>query len=134
MRAKQRRSATDMPCVFVARQRVRAIGFGGEALGPRYLWWNYVHSSKERIELAKAQWLEKRFALPARTIATTSSLSPRITNARCASSTRAERAAHHRRLRHRWCASGGSLGTGVFGPASSCPRMSTRSSLRALAS
>jgi redox-sensitive bicupin YhaK (pirin superfamily) len=50
---------------FLARQRVRAIGFGGDAIGPRYLWWNYVHSSKERIEQAKAQWLEKRFALPA---------------------------------------------------------------------
>jgi len=50
---------------FVARERVRAIGFGGDAVGPRYLWWNYLHSSKERIEQAKAQWLEKRFALPA---------------------------------------------------------------------
>jgi redox-sensitive bicupin YhaK (pirin superfamily) len=50
---------------FVARERVRAIGFGGETVGPRYLWWNYLHSSKERIEQAKAQWLEKRFAVPA---------------------------------------------------------------------
>jgi redox-sensitive bicupin YhaK (pirin superfamily) len=50
---------------FLARQRVRAIAFGGDSVGPRYLWWNYVHSSKERIEQAKAQWLEKRFALPA---------------------------------------------------------------------
>ena len=50
---------------FVARGRARAIGFGGDALGPRYLWWNYVHSSRERIEEAKAQWLQKRFALPA---------------------------------------------------------------------
>jgi redox-sensitive bicupin YhaK (pirin superfamily) len=50
---------------FVARERVRAIGFGGDAVGPRYLWWNYMHSSKERIDQAKAQWLEKRFALPA---------------------------------------------------------------------
>jgi redox-sensitive bicupin YhaK (pirin superfamily) len=50
---------------FLARQRAHAIGFGGEPVGPRYLWWNYLHSSKERIEQAKAQWLEKRFALPA---------------------------------------------------------------------
>jgi redox-sensitive bicupin YhaK (pirin superfamily) len=51
--------------LFLAGQHVRAIAFGGDAVGPRYLWWNYVHSSKERIEQAKAQWLEKRFALPA---------------------------------------------------------------------
>jgi redox-sensitive bicupin YhaK (pirin superfamily) len=50
---------------FIARQRVHAIGFGGDAVGPRYLWWNYLHSSQERIEQAKAQWREKRFALPA---------------------------------------------------------------------
>jgi redox-sensitive bicupin YhaK (pirin superfamily) len=50
---------------FRALQRLRGIGFGGDAIGPRYLWWNYVHSSNERIEQAKAQWLEKRFALPA---------------------------------------------------------------------
>jgi hypothetical protein len=43
-------------------ERVRAIGFGGDAIGPRYL---YVHSSKERIEQAKVQWREMRFALPA---------------------------------------------------------------------
>jgi redox-sensitive bicupin YhaK (pirin superfamily) len=49
----------------VARQAARIIGFGGDAVGPRYLWWNYVHSSKERIEQAKAEWREKRFALPA---------------------------------------------------------------------
>jgi redox-sensitive bicupin YhaK (pirin superfamily) len=50
---------------FVARQHVRAIGFGGDDVGPRYLWWNYLHSSKERIEQAKTQWLEKRWPLPA---------------------------------------------------------------------
>jgi redox-sensitive bicupin YhaK (pirin superfamily) len=49
---------------FVARGRARALGFGGDALGQRYLWWNYVHSSRERIEDAKAQWLQKGFALP----------------------------------------------------------------------
>jgi redox-sensitive bicupin YhaK (pirin superfamily) len=53
------------PRRFVARERARVIGFGGDAVGPRYLWWNYLHSSKERIEQAKAQWRENRFALPA---------------------------------------------------------------------
>ena len=49
---------------FVAKQRVRAFAFGGDRIGPRYLWWNYLHSSKERIEQAKALWRERRFDLP----------------------------------------------------------------------
>ena len=36
--------------------------FGGEPLdGPRHVWWNFVSSSKERIEKAKADWREGRF-------------------------------------------------------------------------
>jgi hypothetical protein len=35
----------------------------GEPLdGPRYLWWNFVSSSRERIEQAKADWKSGRFA------------------------------------------------------------------------
>ena len=35
----------------------RLIVLGGETLnGPRYIWWNFVSSSKERIEEAKEQW------------------------------------------------------------------------------
>lgn len=35
---------------------------GGEpADGPRYIWWNFVSSSKERIEQAKADWKAGRF-------------------------------------------------------------------------
>ena len=30
--------------------------------GPRHIWWNFVSSSKERIEQAKADWKEGRFA------------------------------------------------------------------------
>ena len=30
--------------------------------GPRHIWWNFVSSSKERIEKAKADWREGRFA------------------------------------------------------------------------
>ena len=37
---------------------------GGEALGPRHIWWNFVSSSQERIEQAKADWLAGRFKLP----------------------------------------------------------------------
>jgi len=36
---------------------------GGTAMdGPRHIWWNFVSSSKERIEKAKADWKEGRFA------------------------------------------------------------------------
>ena len=35
---------------------------GGAPLdGPREIWWNFVASSKERIERAKADWREGRF-------------------------------------------------------------------------
>jgi redox-sensitive bicupin YhaK (pirin superfamily) len=37
---------------------------GGEPLGPRHLWWNFVSSRPERIEQAKADWLAGRIALP----------------------------------------------------------------------
>jgi len=29
---------------------------GGAPLGPRFMWWNFVASSRERIEAAKVQW------------------------------------------------------------------------------
>ena len=36
--------------------------FGGAPLdGERHLWWNFVASTRERIELAKADWLAQRF-------------------------------------------------------------------------
>lgn len=38
--------------------------FGGEPLGPRHIFWNFVSSRPERIELAKADWKAGRFALP----------------------------------------------------------------------
>ncbi len=37
---------------------------GGEPLGPRHLWWNFVSSRSERIEQAKADWRAGRIALP----------------------------------------------------------------------
>ncbi|HEY4943016.1 MAG TPA: pirin family protein [Rhizomicrobium sp.] len=40
-----------------ARGAARAMLLGGAPLdGPRHLWWNFVSSSKERIERAKAEW------------------------------------------------------------------------------
>jgi redox-sensitive bicupin YhaK (pirin superfamily) len=45
-----------------ARAESRLLLVGGESLdGPRHLWWNFVSSSKERIEAAKADWQAGRF-------------------------------------------------------------------------
>ena len=42
---------------------VRMMFLGGDALeGPRHIWWNFVSSSKERIEQAKQDWKTGRFA------------------------------------------------------------------------
>jgi redox-sensitive bicupin YhaK (pirin superfamily) len=37
---------------------------GGEPVGERFIWWNFVSSRKERIEQAKADWKEGRIILP----------------------------------------------------------------------
>lgn len=37
---------------------------GGDSVGERHLWWNFVSSSKARIEQAKADWVAGRMALP----------------------------------------------------------------------
>lgn len=34
---------------------------GGEAIAPRRMWWNFVHTSAERVEQAKMDWKEGRF-------------------------------------------------------------------------
>ncbi len=40
----------------------RVLIFGGEPMdGPRFIWWNFVSRSKERIEEAKADWRAGRF-------------------------------------------------------------------------
>jgi len=46
-----------------ALRNTRMMFLGGTALeGPRYLWWNFVSSSRERIEDAKQDWKTGRFA------------------------------------------------------------------------
>lgn len=37
---------------------------GGEPLGERFIWWNFVSSRKERIEQAKEDWKAGRIILP----------------------------------------------------------------------
>ncbi len=49
--------------VVKALEPLRMMVLGGAAMdGPRHIWWNFVASSKERIEQAKADWREGRFA------------------------------------------------------------------------
>jgi redox-sensitive bicupin YhaK (pirin superfamily) len=47
--------------LLTASSRARVMLLGGESLGPRYMWWNFVSSSKERIEQAKMDWKAGRF-------------------------------------------------------------------------
>ncbi len=39
----------------------RVMLIGGASAGERHLWWNFVSSSRERIERAKADWRDRRF-------------------------------------------------------------------------
>ncbi len=48
--------------VVKALEPVRMMVLGGEVMdGPRHIWWNFVSSSKDRIEQAKEDWREGRF-------------------------------------------------------------------------
>jgi redox-sensitive bicupin YhaK (pirin superfamily) len=45
-----------------AEEKSRIVLLGGAPLdGERYLFWNFVSSSKERLEQAKRDWKEGRF-------------------------------------------------------------------------
>ena len=49
--------------VLTARSDARVMLVGGAPLdGPRHIFWNFVHSSRERIEQAKEDWRAGRFA------------------------------------------------------------------------
>jgi redox-sensitive bicupin YhaK (pirin superfamily) len=51
------------PVTVTALAPSRVVLLGGEPMdGPRHIWWNFVSSSKERIEQAKADWQAGRFA------------------------------------------------------------------------
>jgi redox-sensitive bicupin YhaK (pirin superfamily) len=49
----------------VARQPSQVMTLGGEPLGERYLLWNFVSSSRERLQQAAEDWRQQRMALPA---------------------------------------------------------------------
>jgi redox-sensitive bicupin YhaK (pirin superfamily) len=56
--------APGRPIVFTATGPAVLMLLGGEPVGERFIEWNFVSSSKERIEQAKADWRAGRMRLP----------------------------------------------------------------------
>lgn len=52
------------PVLFTAREPSLVMLLGGEPVGERFIEWNFVSSSKERIAQAKADWRAGRMKLP----------------------------------------------------------------------
>jgi redox-sensitive bicupin YhaK (pirin superfamily) len=52
------------PVLFEATTDAVVMLLGGESLGPRFIEWNFVSSSKDRIEQAKSDWRAGRMKLP----------------------------------------------------------------------
>ncbi|MCO5237382.1 MAG: pirin family protein [Chitinophagaceae bacterium] len=50
--------------VLLAREPATIMLLGGEPLGERFIWWNFVSSRRERIEQAKEDWKQGRIILP----------------------------------------------------------------------
>ena len=49
---------------ILAREPTTLMLLGGEPLGERFIWWNFVSSRKDRIEQAKEDWKQGRIILP----------------------------------------------------------------------
>ena len=49
---------------IISKEASTLMLLGGEPLGEKFIWWNFVSSRKERIEQAKADWREGRILLP----------------------------------------------------------------------
>ena len=58
--------APGAPATIAAPRGGRYVVIGGAPLdGPRFIWWNFVSSRRERIERAKADWTSQRMgAIP----------------------------------------------------------------------
>jgi redox-sensitive bicupin YhaK (pirin superfamily) len=56
--------APGQPMTLTATSAVRAMLLGGGAFAtPRHVWWNFVSSSRDRINQAKDDWKARRFPL-----------------------------------------------------------------------
>lgn len=49
---------------IIAKESSTLMFLGGEPLGERFIWWNFVSSRRERIEQAKEDWKAGRILLP----------------------------------------------------------------------
>ena len=49
---------------IIASEPTTLMLLGGEPLGERFIWWNFVSSRRERIDQAKSDWKEGRIILP----------------------------------------------------------------------
>lgn len=56
--------AARTPARLKALEVATVMLLGGEPVGPRFIEWNFVSSSRERIEQAKADWRAGRMKLP----------------------------------------------------------------------
>jgi redox-sensitive bicupin YhaK (pirin superfamily) len=54
----------DSDPTIIALEASTVMLLGGEPLGERFIWWNFVSSRKERIDQAKADWKAGRIPLP----------------------------------------------------------------------
>ena len=50
--------------LILAKENTTLMLLGGEPLGERFIWWNFVSSRQERIEQAKEDWKQGRIILP----------------------------------------------------------------------
>ena len=55
---------TNADPLILAKENTTLLLLGGEPLGERFIWWNFVSSRKERIEQAKEDWKQGRIILP----------------------------------------------------------------------
>jgi redox-sensitive bicupin YhaK (pirin superfamily) len=55
--------APGVEAVLHSQSASRVVLLGGAPIdGVRHIWWNFVSSSRERIEKAKQDWKQRRFA------------------------------------------------------------------------
>jgi redox-sensitive bicupin YhaK (pirin superfamily) len=50
--------------LIIAKENTTLMLLGGEPLGERFIWWNFVSSRRERIQQAKEDWKQGRIILP----------------------------------------------------------------------
>ena len=50
--------------LLIAKEPTTLMLLGGEPLGERFIWWNFVSSRRERIDQAKEDWKQGRIILP----------------------------------------------------------------------